>query len=144
MSESGWDPEPPAAQGWLSNLSPNQQIGYGCLAVVIVGIAALYCAGTFSMIVRPSLLQRPDTPTIVVRATAVAPPTQTLPTLTRLPGGTLAATPTQAPIPTRELPTLTPTVDLTNPAPTLTVTLTLGMRTTVTPTRKTTPTMPRP
>ncbi len=131
-------------RGWFPNLTPNQQLGYGCLAIIIIGTAVLYCAGTFSIIVRPSLLQRPDTPTVVVRATAVVIPTQAPPTLINLPRGTLLATPTQAPIPTREIPTPTPTLDLTNPASTATATVAAGTRVTLTPTRKATPTTPRP
>jgi len=110
-------PPPRAERGWLSSLSPNQQLGYGCLAIVVVGTMMMYCAGTISIIARPMLLQR-STPTELVRPTLVATPTQARPTFINLPGGTLLATPTQAPIPTREPATVTPTVDLTNPAPT--------------------------
>ena len=110
--------EPPQiGGGWLSKLSPNQLLGYGCLITIIAGAMVMYCAGTISIVLRPTLLQR-STPTEILRPTLVATPTQAAPTFLNLPPGTLQATPTQAPIPTREPPTITPTVDLTNPAPT--------------------------
>ncbi len=112
--------QPPPERGWLSSLSPGQQVGYGCLAIIVIGALVMYCAGTVSLVARPLLLNRP-TPTELVRPTLVATPTQARPTFINLPPGTLLATPTQAPIPTRE-PTLTPTVDLTNPAPTTSTT----------------------
>ncbi len=87
------------------------------------------------MVMRPSLLAHQPTPTQVVLPTLPSTPTQALPTFINLPKGTLISTPTQAPIPTREPPTITPTVDLTNPAPTVTNGLTR------TPTRRVTPTM---
>ncbi len=135
---------PRASSGLLSSLSPNQQLGYGCLGIVIIGAMVMYCAGTISIIARPMLLQR-STPTELVRPTLVATPTQAQPTFINLPPGTLLATPTQAPIPTREPPTMTPTVDLTNPAPTTSVTPTRGTlipngKATATPTRKASPT----
>jgi hypothetical protein len=111
------DPSPQIEGGWLSRLSPNQLLGYGCLLTVIAGALVMYCAGTISLVLRPTLLQR-STPTEIVHPTTVATPTQAAPTFMNLPPGTLKATPTQAPIPTREPPTVTPTVDLTNPAPT--------------------------
>lgn len=109
------DYQPQTEGGWMSNLSPAQQLGYGCLVIVIIGAMTMYCVGTLSFIVRPMLVQR-STPTELVRPTLVATPTQAAPTFINLPPGTLLATPTQGPIPTRE-PTMTPTVDLTNPAP---------------------------
>lgn len=111
-------------------MPPHRQVGYGCLAIMLIGAAVLYCAGTVSWFVRPSLLERPPTPTSVALPTLAPTPTQVPPTFINLPKITLVATPTQAPIPTREPPTLTPTVDLTNPAPTATHT----------PTRRATPT----
>lgn len=112
---------PPSEQGWFSNLTPTQQLGYGCIAIVVFGALVLYCAGTISILVRPFLSQR-ATPTDIIRPTLQATPTQAHPTFIILPPGTLLATPTQAPIPTREPPTITPTVDLTNPAPTTSIT----------------------
>lgn len=81
----------------------------------------MYCAGTISFIARPMLLQR-STPTELVRPTLAPTPTQAQPTFINLPAGPLLATPTQAPIPTREPATMTPTVDLTNPAATTSIT----------------------
>ncbi|MCL4394123.1 MAG: hypothetical protein M1482_04840 [Chloroflexi bacterium] len=114
------DPQP--VRSWLANLSPGEQIGYGCLAVIFVGTLVMYCAGTLSLVARPMLLAH-STPTYIVPPTLQATPTQqAAPTFLNLPPGTLIATPTQAPIPTREPPTITPTVDLTNPPPTPTIT----------------------
>ena len=132
-------------------LPPERQITYGCIGIVIVATAVLYCVGLFSMLVRPTL-PHPATPTIVAFPTSAPSVTLGAPTLINLPRVTLIATPTQAPIPTRETPTLTPTVDLTNPAPVITgtvrATLTItGTRVTLTPTRRittTTTTTPRP
>jgi len=111
---------PRVGRSWLFSLSPGQQLGYGCLVIAIVGAMVLYCGGTISLLARP-LLQR-STPTELVRPTLVPTPTQAQPTFINLPPGVLLATPTQGPIPTREPPTPTPTVDLTNPAPTTSVT----------------------
>lgn len=113
--------QPPETEGgWLSTLSPNQLLGYGCLITLIAGALVMYCAGTISIVLRPTLLQY-STPTEIVPPTLISTPTQAAPTFINLPPGTLLATPTQAPIPTREPPTVTPTVDLTNPAPTANV-----------------------
>jgi len=117
---------PPERPGWLSNMSPNKQIAYGCFLILLLGASAMYCVGTLSFIARPWVLYR-ETPTELVRPTLAPTPTQALPTIINLPSGTLVATPTQARIPTRESPTLTPTADLTNPAPTGTVTATRGV-----------------
>ena len=108
---------PQTEGGWLSRLSTNQLVGYGCLITVIAGALVMYCAGTISIVLRPALLQH-STATEIVHPTLVSTPTQAAPTFMNLPAGTLQATPTQAPIPTREPATITPTVDLTNPAPT--------------------------
>jgi hypothetical protein len=128
----------------IENRATTRQIGYGCLVIAVITIAVLYCVGSISFIVRPSLLERPATPTVVPRTVLAAPPTQALPTLIDLPRGTLQATPTQAPIPTREPATLTPTIDPANPAPVITTTITSTLRVTITPTRRVTPTTPRP
>lgn len=133
------------------DLPPHHQITYGCLGVVLIATTVLYCVGFFSVMIRSSFPQ-PATPTLALIPTTAPSATLGPPTLITLPRGTLIATPTQAPIPTRETPTLTPTVDLTNPAPTLTGTITgtvratltiTGTRTPVTPTRQLTIT-PRP
>lgn len=122
----------------IENRATTQQIGYGCLVIGVIAIAVLYCVGSISFLVRPGLTERQATPTLVARTVLAAPPTLGSPTLINLPRGTLQSTPTQAPIPTREPPT--PTLDLTNPAPLITTTVTI----TVTPTRRVTPTIPRP
>ena len=144
QSDQGHDRPSPRSAGWLPHLSPAQQLGYGCLLIVILGTSVLYGAGILSMMFRPSLRDRAvPTPTVFVRATATVSPTLSQPTVLTLPPGKLLATPTQAPIPTRELPTLTPTVDLTNPAPITSVTVTRTL--TLTPTRRVTSTnTPRP
>jgi hypothetical protein len=123
----------PQTEGsWLSRLSANQLLGYGCLITVIAGAIVMYCAGTISIVLRPTLLER-STPTEIVRPTLVPTPTQqAAPTFMNLPPGTLQATPTQAPIPTREPTTITPTIDLTNPAPTTKASVSPGPRTTAT------------
>ncbi len=130
---------PRERRSWLASLSLNQQLGYGCLAIIIAGTLVMYCAGTISFVARPLLLQR-STPTELVRPTLVPTPTQAPTTFINLPPGTLLATPTQGPIPTREPPTVTPTVDLTTPAPTASVTPRVspspGGKTSATPTRK--------
>jgi hypothetical protein len=126
------DQPPQAGGGWLSRFSTNQLLGYGCLITIIAGAMVMYCAGTISIVLRPTLLQR-STPTEIVHPTLISTPTQAVPTFLNLPPGTLQATPTQAPIPTREPPTITPTVDLTNPAPTA--------KASISPTRKVTATV---
>ena len=124
---------PPIEGGWLVRLSPNQLLGYGCLIILIAGALVMYCAGTVSIVLRQSLAQR-STPTALVRPTLASTPTQMQPTFLNLPPGRLQATPTQAPIPTREPPTVTPTVDLTNPAPTVKATPSPTRRVTATAT----------
>ncbi|MDE3088125.1 MAG: hypothetical protein KGJ80_01910 [Chloroflexota bacterium] len=114
-------PEPRTWRDGLQSLSPNAQLGYGCLIILILGATVMYCAGTISLIARPMLLAR-STPTELIHPTLAPTPTQAPPTFMNLPPGTLLATPTQAPIPTREPPTMTPTLDLTNPAPTGSIT----------------------
>jgi hypothetical protein len=105
---------------------------------VIAGSMVMYCAGTISLVLRPTLLEH-STPTEIVPPTLAPTPTQAAPTFMSLPPGSLKATPTQGPIPTREAPTITPTIDLTNPAPTATP------KSSVSPAAKTTATVtPRP
>jgi hypothetical protein len=93
---------------WITSLSPAQQLGYGCVGVMMVGALVLYCLAGAAWVARPALLQRPPTPTELVRPTLAPTPTQIVqPTIGSLPRTTLVATPTQAPIPTREPPTPT-------------------------------------
>jgi hypothetical protein len=136
-------PDPQPVHSWLANLTPGQQIGYGCLAVILVGTFMMYCAGTLSLVARPVLLAR-STPTDIVPPTLEATPTQqAAPTFINLPPGILLATPTQAPIPTREPPTITPTVDLTTPPPTPSVTASPPIRALLGPTRAATTGTPK-
>ena len=126
-------------------LSSNQQFGYGCLAIVVVSALAMYCVGTFSILVRQNLGQRASTPTAITLTVFDSTPTKPPPTFINLPGGTLLATPTQAPIPTREF-THTPTVELTSTLPITGTLLPIGSATR-TPMRRTTGTVtntPRP
>jgi hypothetical protein len=121
------EPPPPSEGGWLANLAPSQQLGYGCIGVMIAGASVLYCLGIASFFVRPLVLERAVlTPTIVIRPTLVPTPTQQVqPTFIQLPPGTLVATPTQAPLPIREPATATRVPDL-GSTPSLTSTLTSG------------------
>ncbi len=111
-------PTPPSTprRVW-SSLSPNQQIGYGCLTIAVIGSLVMYCIGTFSLLIRPSLIPRPPTPTVITRTTGELTPTQPPPTFINPPAGTLLPTPTQAPIPTRELPSPTPTPEVSETLP---------------------------
>lgn len=98
---------------WISSLSPAQQLSYGCVGVAMIGAVVLYCLAGAAWVARPVLLQRPPTPTDLIRPTLAPTPTQLIaPTLSSLPKGTLIATPTQAPIPTREPVTPTQPGDL--------------------------------
>ena len=114
------DPQQHASRSrgtWVASLSPTQQLGYGCILVLIISAASLYCIGAATFFVRPMLVERAAiTPTEVVRPTLVPTPTQiTSPTLfIQLPKGTLVATPTQAPIPPRESFVVTPGPDIMN------------------------------
>jgi len=131
----------PSRGGW-GGLSPAQQFGYGCLAIIVLSALAMYCGGTFSILVRQNLAPRAPTPTVITRTafdpTATKPP----PTFLNLPGGTLLPTPTQAPIPSRE-PSPTPTIELTGTLP-IPGTVFPSVSATRTPTRRTTapPTLP--
>jgi hypothetical protein len=126
------DSLPTERHGWFANWSPNKQITYGCIAIILLGASVMYCVGTISFVARPWFVNR-ETPTELVRPTLVPTLTSVIPTIIILPPGKLVATPTQGRVPTRESPTVTPTVDLTNPAPTGTITVTRG---TTTPTRR--------
>lgn len=140
----------PSLREWFEELSPQQQVGYGCIGVIIAGTLMLYCAGTVSMLARPFLLQRDPTPTPILLTTL--PPIQSPPTFIQLPQGTVPATPTQAPIPTREPATPTPTPDPFVTPATVTATPSTGTprasasstaKFTPTPTRRTTGTPTR-
>ncbi len=99
----------------LGSLSPAQQLGYGCIMVMVISAAMLYCVGSATFFVRPMLVERAAiTPTEVIRPTLVPTPTQVVePTsFIQLPKGTLVATPTQAPIPPRESFVVTPPPDI--------------------------------
>jgi hypothetical protein len=104
------------------------QLLTGCLGIATLAICALYGLGLGSVLVRPYLFasQAGAGATIIPRVTSTLAPTPTqLPEVTiALPGSTLVATPTQAPIPTRapsptptsgEIPTITPIVEITEP-----------------------------
>lgn len=99
----------------MVSLTPIQQLGYGLIAVVLISAAVLYCVGASTFFVRPMLAEHAVvTPTEVVRPTFTptlipsAVPTTFIP----LPkSGTLAPTPTQAPMPPREVYVVTPSYD---------------------------------
>lgn len=83
---------------------------------MLVVTACLYGLGLMSFLARPTLLATPPAATVLIQIPTIAPRTvvapTALPTL-NLPGSTLVATPTQAPIPTRaptNTPTITPTL----------------------------------
>ncbi|MBI4789508.1 MAG: hypothetical protein HY782_20960 [Chloroflexi bacterium] len=113
-------PQQHAARAWgdsVARLSSAQQLGYGCLLVLILSAASLYCFGAATFFVRPMLAERAVvTPTEVARPTLIPTPTQRVePTsLIPLPKGTLLATPTQEPIPPRESFVVTPGADIMN------------------------------
>ncbi len=105
---------------WFADLPALQQIGYGCIGVIIVSILFLYCVGASTVFVRPLVQGRvAASPPVVVLPTLAPTPTQPLvPTgIIPLPSppGTMPATPTQAPLPTLVPRTGTPTFDPNNP-----------------------------
>lgn len=111
----GQSRQPVSWREWLATLSPVQQVGYGCILVMIVSAAMLYCVGAATFFVRPMLVERAAiTPTEVTRPTLVPTPTQLVEPTTyiQLPKGTLVATPTQAPIPPRDSFLVTPPPDI--------------------------------
>lgn len=110
----------PARRGWLADLSPTQQLGYGCMAVIIISTAILYCVGISTFLIRPRIQEHAaTTPTILARPSLAPTPTQPIQPTSIIPlpspRGTLLATPTQAPLPTRDTPTPIPTFDPLNP-----------------------------
>ncbi len=114
------DPAPQAETSgswgeWIASLSPGRQLTYGCIVVLILSAASLYCIGASTFIIRPILIERAAmTPTDVLKPTLVATPTQlAVPTpFIAAPQGTLVATPTQGPIPPRESFVVTPPPDI--------------------------------
>lgn len=99
-------------RNWFQARSPRGQWAVGCAVTVLVVTLCLYSLGFASFLVRPALVTTPPPETVVVSIpTAVVRPTfapPTAPPSIILPGSTLEATPTQAPIPTRVPPTNTP------------------------------------
>ncbi len=111
-----WESQPYTWRQWLADLAPRQQLGYGCIGVIILSTLFLYCVGASTFVVRPVLLGRAvPTPTAFILPTLAPTPTQApqptfiipLPT----PRGTMPATPTQAPLPTYPPYTVGPTLD---------------------------------
>ncbi|MBI4674371.1 MAG: hypothetical protein HY741_22230 [Chloroflexi bacterium] len=98
-------------QNWFNTQSPRRQWAAGCAGIVLIVALCLYSLGLVSLLVRPALVATPPPATVVLQMPTVVQPTFVLPTAPptlALPGSTLIATPTQAPIPTRA-PTNTPT-----------------------------------
>jgi hypothetical protein len=95
---------------WFATLSARGQMLWGCLGVIILTSCLLYSLGAVSFFIRPYLIPTPVAfntvipPTPTPFATQTQQPASTL----QLPGSTLVATPTQAPLPTNA-PTDTPT-----------------------------------
>ena len=142
MYDRAGRPSPRALRERLANLSPYQQLGYGCLGIIIASTLVLYCGGVLSLAVRPFLHERDAIPPPVQQTLPIIlptlAPTQPLLTLIPLPQVTLPPTPTQAPIPTRERPT--PTLEIVF-TPASTVTVSIGtLRATQAPTITTTAT----
>ncbi|MGE5140920.1 MAG: hypothetical protein ACM3JD_15750 [Rudaea sp.] len=98
---------------WLAGQSSRTRLFSGCLGILFLAGCCLYVLGAASFLIRPYLFTSPlsfttavPLPTQTTRAASATP----LPASTyALPGSTLVATPTQAPLPTRA-PTSTPTV----------------------------------
>lgn len=98
-------------RSWFHALTPRRQWAAGCAGIVLLVALCLYSLGLVSFLVRPVLVATPPPATVVLQIPTVAQPTFVMPTAPptlALPGSTLVATPTQAPIPTRA-PTNTPT-----------------------------------
>jgi len=102
-------------QRWFAAKSPRGQWTLGCAGVLGVVALCLYGLGIASYFARPSLVATPSVSTVVFAISTIERPTFAAPTPAPtlvLPGSTLVATPTQAPIPTRAPPTETPTLPL--------------------------------
>ncbi len=132
----------PSLRDWIASMTLIQQLSYGLIGVLLVSAAVLYCVGASTFIVRPMLAERAAvTPTEVVLPTLA--PTQTpqvVPT-TFIPlpkSGTLAPTPTQAPMPPRDVYVVTPSYnpDAPTAGPTTTAKPTSTRKPTATPTRQ--------
>jgi len=128
---------------WIAELGPTNQLGLGCLGILIIAMTSLYCVGTFSVLIRPILFQYAPTP-IISQVTLPPQPTATRTLIFVVPtGGPVPRTPTQGRIPARDTATPTATFDP-SISPTITVSSTLGTpratvtgtRATVTPTRR--------
>ncbi len=138
---SQWQDPPYTWRNWLVDLSPGQQLGYGCILVVVMSTLFLYCVGASTFLLRPIVLGRvAPTPTAFVPPTLAPTPTQVPPPTFIIPlptaRGPLAPTPTQAPLPTIAPPTATPTYDPYAPTPTRKASTTANDLYTLTPTRK--------
>jgi hypothetical protein len=100
---------------WFGTRSPRGQWTAGCAGVLAVISLCLYSLGLVSYIMRPTLVATPSVATVVFAVPTVSRPTfaaATVPPTLALPGSTLEATPTQAPIPTNAPPTETETPTL--------------------------------
>jgi hypothetical protein len=132
---------PPASTtwgDWIACLSPARQLAYGCLGIMVISAALLYCVGASTFFIRPIIAAHAaQTPTEFIRPTLLPTPTQMIEptTFIPLPKGTLVATPTQAPIPPRDSFVVTPGADIMNKI-TLTPFATSTPTGSVSPTRK--------
>lgn len=138
---SEWEGYPYTWRDWLADLSAGQQLGYGCILVVVISTLFLYCVGASTFLVRPIILGRVvPTPTVFIPPTLVPTPTQVTPPTFIIPlptaRGPMAATPTQAPLPTMAPPTATATYDPFGPTPTRKASTTAIDPYALTPTRK--------
>ncbi len=107
---------------WFVAQSARGQFFFGCLGIVLVASFCLYGVGLISFVVRPLLTTgaASSAPTIIARPTQPVTPTAIPEATMALPGSTLVATPTQAPLPTRAptntftpSPSITDTVEIT-------------------------------
>ncbi len=111
-----WEGQRYTWRHWLADLTPRQQLGYGCIGVVILSTLFLYCVGASTFFVRPILMGHAvPTPTNFIpptlAPTPTAPPQPTFIIPLPTPRGTMPPTPTQAPLPTYSPATVGPTLD---------------------------------
>jgi hypothetical protein len=101
---------PRSLRNWMAGLDPRRQMVYGCLGVALAGMFALYCAGSFSLLVRPFIFQMPPAPIPTLAIPTSAPTPTSPPAFLTLPNRPVPSTPTQGSIPTRgpSTPTATP------------------------------------